>query len=134
MAFPLPKSGIEIDGPYLRIAPVAHPIIELDARLLDDVVAVEPRGQNRRVATASGVGVGSVLLASVAGEALVWLPFVVGAFVATQVAAWARERDERLLRLDLGSLRSRADRRLRAHHGARRGEVGLVGEASGTLR
>lgn len=74
----LAKSGVEIDGPHLRIAPAAHPVIDLDARLLDGV-SVQSRPTGRYSIASAGaftslaIG-GAVLGAPLAAMAVAVIP------------------------------------------------------------
>ncbi len=96
----LPRSGIEIDGPFLRISAETRPIIELDARYLDDV-SEEPRRWARMLA-GSGVLVAMTGAVTALGSPslglLVGMPGSLG-LVAAHLAP------RRLLRLELGGLR-----------------------------
>jgi hypothetical protein len=96
----LPRSGIEIDGPFLRISAETRPIIELDARYLDDV-REEPRRWARVLA---GGGLLAVMTGAVAALGSPSLGFLVGAPGTFGLVA-AHKAPRRLLRLELGGLR-----------------------------
>jgi hypothetical protein len=100
----LPVSGLRVEGSRLLIARPSHPLIVLDARLLDRVAAAPAPAHGRRslVALAGTAGYGAAALANLVP---VW-PVALGGLAALGLGlAWLDARGGGALVLEAGSLR-----------------------------
>jgi hypothetical protein len=100
----LPISGLRVEGSRLRIQRPLVPVIELDARLLDDVQSERDRG-GLGVAVGAVATVATGAAAVLLGGVTIAVPTVLGVLTASRARAWLRGEGPGRLLLTLGRLR-----------------------------
>jgi len=100
----LPKSGLHIEGSRLRIQRPELPVIELDARLLDDVQAEKDRGGLAVAVGLAATGMTGVAAAFLGGAAVA-VPALLGLLTTARAAHWMNGQGAGRLLLTLGRLR-----------------------------
>ncbi len=104
MRLALPRSGLHIEGSRLRIQRPQLPVIELDARLLDDVQAEQNRGGMAIAVGVAATGLTGVAAALLGGPAIA-VPALLGLLTTARAARWLTGDGPGRLLLTLGKLR-----------------------------